>query len=234
MCGRYASTQTDVDLLALFSVAEAVGDGPPASYNVAPTDPVRVVLERTPRGEPRAEQVRQLRTARWGLVPSWAKDVKIGARLINARSETITEKPAFTAAAGRRRCLVPADGYFEWEKREGAKVPYFLHGDAALAFAGLYELWRDPARAGDDPLRWVWSVTILTTTAADSLGHIHERTPLVLPAELHEEWLDPSITELTRVKELVAAVPEPRLHPRQVSSAVNSVRNNGPELLRAV
>ncbi len=234
MCGRYASTQTDADLLALFSVAEAVGDGPPASYNVAPTDPVRVVLERTPRGEPSAEAVRQLRTARWGFVPSWAKDVKIGARLINARSETITEKPAFTAAALRRRCLVPADGYFEWEKREGAKVPYFLHGDAVLAFAGLYELWRDPARTDDDPLRWVWSVTILTTTAADSLGHIHERTPLVLPADLHDRWLDPSITELTRVKELVAAVPEPHLHPRHVSSAVNSVRNNGPELLRAV
>ncbi len=234
MCGRYASTQTDADLLGLFDAVEAVGAELPPSYNVAPTDGVRVVLERTPRDAPDAAPARQLRTARWGLVPSWAKDTKIGARLINARSESITAKPSFQAAAARRRCLVPADGYFEWEKRDRAKVPYYLHGDGVLAFAGLYELWRDHTLADDDPDRWVWSVTILTTTAADALGGIHERTPVVLPAELRDGWLDPSVTDPTRVRELLDSVPEPHLQPREVSSAVNSVRNNGPELLHPV
>ncbi len=117
MCGRFASTQSDAELRDAFRVTEVVGDELGPSYNVAPTQAVRVVLERSPRGEPGAVPVRQLRTARWGLVPSWAKDVKIGARMINARSETIVSKPAFKAAASRRRCLAPSSGYFEWEKK---------------------------------------------------------------------------------------------------------------------
>ncbi len=213
-----------------------VGDQPPPSWNVAPTQDSRIILERVPRGSDGGEPVRMLRSARWGLVPSWAKDVKIGNRLINARGETVTEKPAFKAAAARRRCLVPADGYYEWERSEGRKVPYFLHrAGELLAFAGLYELWPDPARDEDDPDRWLWSYTVLTSPASDTLGHIHDRSPIVVPAgELRDRWLDPALTGADQVRELLAAIPEPALEPREVSSAVNSPANNGPELVEAV
>jgi putative SOS response-associated peptidase YedK len=160
--------------------------------------------------------------------------MKIGSRLINARSETITEKPSFKKAASRRRCIVPADGYYEWEKRDGAKVPYFLHLDEVVAMAGLYELWRDPAKADDDEDRWIWSVTVLTAPAADALGHIHDRSPVVLPPDLRASWLDPTVTDLGAVQDMLAAVPEPRLEPYEVSTAVNSVKNNSPELLLPV
>ena len=234
MCGRYASPATDADLLALFDVVEAVGEELPRCYNVAPTATVRTVLERVPRSDPDGAPVRQLRSARWGLVPSWAKDLKGGARLINARSETITEKPAFKAAASRRRCLVPADGYFEWEPRGGVKVPHFLHGQGVLAFAGLYELWRPRVVDGEEPQEWVWSVTVLTTTASDTLGHLHDRSPVVLPADLQGPWLDPSTTDPARVRELLELVPEPQLTPREVGPAVGNVRNDTPDLLDPV
>ncbi|WP_032399212.1 SOS response-associated peptidase [Rhodococcoides fascians] len=234
MCGRYASTRSDSDLQAVFEIAETVGDEVPPSYNVAPTQTIRTVLERAPKHEPESDAVRQLRSVRWGLIPSWAKDAKIGPRLINARSETITEKPSFKKAASRRRCIIPADGYYEWEKRDGAKVPYFLHEQGVLAMAGLYELWRDPTKADDDEDRWVWSATVLTSPAADSLGHIHDRSPVVLPPDLRASWLDPTLTDLGEVTELLAAIPEPRLEPYEVSTAVNSVKNNSPELLTPV
>jgi len=148
--------------------------------------------------------------------------------------ETITDKASFKAAALRRRCLLPATGYYEWEQRNGGKVPQFLHADGVLAMAGLYELWPDPSRDRDDPQRWVWSVTVLSTTASDTLGHIHDRSPVVVPDQLRDDWLNPSITDPDTVRELLAAIPEPRLQPYEVSTAVNSVRNNGPELLRPV
>lgn len=256
MCGRFANSSTDADIADAFAVTETIGAPLDPNWNVAPTQPVRAVLDRLPRdrggvgageGGPGAGgargggvppgPVRQLRSLRWGLIPSWAKDAGIGSRLINARAETITEKPAFTAAAARRRCLLPADGYFEWEVREGqqARQPYFLHrGDSLLAFAGLYELWPDPERPADDPDRWVWSCTVLTTDAPDALGHIHPRSPVLLTPELAADWLDPALTDPARVRELLAAVPEPRLEPTEVSTAVNNVRHNGPELVRPV
>lgn len=226
MCGRYASTRSDDDLSSLFDAVVRLGDPPEPSYNVAPTDPVRIVLDR--------DDDRQLRTVRWGLVPSWAKDKKIASRLINARSETVTEKPAFRKAAATRRCLIPADGYYEWEKREGAKVPHFLHTDGVLAMAGLYELWPDPALDDDDPNKWFWSATVLTTTATDTLGHIHDRSPVVVPDDLWSAWLDPGLTDLAGVADLLQSIPEPHLTPYEVSTAVNSVRNNGPELVAPV
>lgn len=234
MCGRFASTQSDAELRDAFRVAEVVGDELGPSYNVAPTQAVRVVLERSPRGEPGAVPVRQLRTARWGLVPSWAKDVKIGARMINARSETIVSKPSFKAAASRRRCLAPSSGYFEWEKRDGRKVPHFLHGDGVLAMAGLYELWPNPTLAEDDPDRWMWTVAVLTQTATDALGRIHDRSPVVLPPEFQDHWLDPTLTAPDDVTALLASVPEPRLMAYEVSTQVNIPRNNSPELLQPV
>nr|WP_296773676.1 SOS response-associated peptidase [Rhodococcus sp. (in: high G+C Gram-positive bacteria)] len=232
MCGRYASTKTDSDLRAVFDIAETVGEELAPSYNVAPTQTVRAVLERAPKDEPDSDAVRQLRSVRWGLIPSWAKDVKIGSRMINARSETILEKPSFKKAAARRRCIVPADGYYEWEKRDGAKVPYFLHdGPGPLAMAGLYELWRDPAKAEDDEDRWVWSVTVLTAPAADALGHIHDRSPVIVPADMRAHWLDPTVTSIESVQQMLADIPEPRLVPYEVSTAVNSVKNDNPDLL---
>lgn len=251
MCGRFANSSTDQDLVAAFAVAETVGDELPPSWNVAPTQQVRVVLDRLPRSSRHdpdpgtgddddaaagtAGPVRQLRSVRWGLVPSWAKDVKIGSRLVNARAETITEKPAFKAAAARRRCLLPADGYFEWEALPdtGSKQAWYLHrGEALLAFAGLYELWPDPAVAHDDPARWVWSCTVLTTTAPDALGHVHDRSPVLLTPELAARWLDPTLTDPAEIQELLDAVPEPLLEPTAVSAAVGNVRNDGPELVR--
>jgi putative SOS response-associated peptidase YedK len=190
-----------------------------------------VVLERVEDERPE----RQLRTARWGLVPSWAKDTSIGARMINARSETVLEKPAFRKAAARRRALVPMDGYYEWQPQEhGPKTPFFLHADAPLAAAGLYELWRDPARAADDPLRWLWSVTVITRPATDSLGHIHDRCPVLLPADRWDDWLDPSITAADEVGAMLVHVPEPHLVPREVSRAVGNVANDGPHLVDPV
>ena len=165
MCGRYASARRDDELAHRFHVSELVGDELGPSWNVAPTQDVRGVLERVEADHP----VRQLHTLRWGLVPSWAKDSKIGSRMINARVETITEKPAFRRAAAKRRLIVPMDGYYEWQvpgSGKGRKTPYYLTDPdgAPLAAAGLYELWRDPSKGADDPDRWLWSLTIITIT----------------------------------------------------------------------
>ncbi len=236
MCGRFATTITDREMRSLFDVDEdeVVGDELPSSYNVAPTQPVRMVVER-PAREGESGAVRQIRTARWGLVPSWAKDPSIGNRLINARSETVTTKPSFRAAAKARRTIIPADGYYEWEKRDGTKVPHFLHpDDGVLAMAGLYEMWRDPSKSEDDPDRWLWSATILTRPATDELGRIHDRCPVVLPPEFRDPWLDAGLSDKADVEALLASVPDPRLATYEVSTAVNSPRNNNPDLLSPV
>jgi putative SOS response-associated peptidase YedK len=248
MCGRYVARRADPEVANIYG-ATVVGDPPGPSYNVAPTQQVRVVLDRAPAGsgettdhhdgqEDHGAQdgaQRQLRSVRWGLIPSWAKDKKIGNRLVNARSESITEKPAFKRAAARRRCVVPADGYYEWEATADGKQPYFLHLDEQpLSMAGLYELWPDPDKEPDDPARWVWTMTVLTTTATDAAGQIHERSPLVLPDGMIDDWLNPTLTDLGAVRELVAAVPNPELQPYPVSRDVNNVRNNRPDLLQPV
>jgi putative SOS response-associated peptidase YedK len=235
MCGRYVNTRSTADLLVEFQAMEAVSTAAAPSWNVAPTTEQPIIVKRPiERGQPKETAVRQLHAARWGLVPSWVKDIKIGNKFINARSETITQSPAFKAAAMRRRCLVPADGYYEWEKTDDGKIPYYLHARKPLAFAGLYELWPDPALDHDDPDRWLWSYTVLTTTATDALGHIHDRSPVVLPAALYDRWLDPLLTDKDEVAELLGDVPEPKLHPRRVSTAVNSVKHDGPELIEQV
>jgi putative SOS response-associated peptidase YedK len=246
MCGRYASFRSDEDLIDRFGIEEVVDPPPPSSWNVAPTDPVRIVVVRRPRGAEEAEAAArtQLRTVTWGLVPSWTKQSagkplsRVGSQLINARAETVTEKPAFRKAAARRRAVIPMDGYFEWQPRPDSrtKTPYYLTGehDEPLAAAGLYELWRDPAKADDDPDRWLWTCTVITTTATDSTGHIHDRSPLFLPGDFVDTWRDPSLTDEQDVRELISAVPEPHLVPRVVSTAVGNVRNNGPHLVEPV
>jgi putative SOS response-associated peptidase YedK len=226
VCGRYANSRHDGDLLRDFEVASLVDPPPGPSWNVAPTQDARVVLERVVNEAPD----RQLRTLRWGLVPSWAKDVKIGSRFVNARSETVTEKPAFKTAAARRRCLVPADGYYEWMATDDGKKPIYLHGDGLLGFAGLYEIRRDL----DDPQEWLWTYTILTCTAQDALGHIHDRSPVVVPADMRSAWLDPAIRDLDVVRDLLASVPSPRLETYEVSTEVNSANHDGPHLIERV
>jgi putative SOS response-associated peptidase YedK len=234
MCGRYVNSATTEDLLEEFDIEVVVGEDLAPSWNVAPTDPVRAILKRQPREHDEdTPAIGQLHTVRWGLVPSWSKDRKGAARMINARVETVTEKPAFKKAAGRRRCLLPAQGYYEWQQTEDGKIPHFLHSPdgGLLAMAGLYELWRDPALAEDDPNRWVWTCTIITEQAADLLGEIHDRNPVIVPEALREAWLDCSDEDPATARTLLEQIPEARLEPYVVGAAVGKVSNNGPELI---
>jgi putative SOS response-associated peptidase YedK len=167
--------------------------------------------------------------------------VSIGNRLVNARSETVAEKPSFKRALARRRCLVPADGYYEWytpegvpgEKKKPAKQPFFLHpaDGSTMAMAGLYELWRDPDRPDEDPDAWLWSMTLLTTTATDDLGHIHDRMPMTVPKAHWGEWLDPQVTDLGAAQSLLVPLSAVGLEIYPVSTLVNNVRNNSAQLL---
>jgi putative SOS response-associated peptidase YedK len=184
-----------------------------------------------------AGEARELRVVRWGLVPFWAKDPSIGSRMINARSETVNVKPAFRRAFARRRCLLPADGYYEWYRPSGdakaAKQPYYIFraDGAPLAFAGLYELWRDRAFPDDHPDAWLWTSTIITTSAPDELGRIHDRMPMVIEPALWADWLDPGNSDPGDLLGLLAPAGSGGLISRPVSTAVNSVRNNGPRLI---
>ncbi|MCL3820070.1 SOS response-associated peptidase [Aeromicrobium wangtongii] len=235
MCGRYATTQTSSTLSRVFetdlanSFVELEAD-----YNMAPTKLAPVVIGR--REAPSAPAVhRELLTARWGLIPSWAKDPSIGNRMINARSETVAEKPAFKKAFAKRRALVPADGYYEWYagvpqegRKKPVKQPFYItpKDGSVLAMAGLYEFWKD--READE---WVVSYTILTTTAEDDLGHIHERMPMFLPPDAYDAWLDPAPRATDELLDLLIPAAPGRLAAYPVSTAVNNVRNNGPELI---
>lgn len=224
-------------LLSEFEILHLVHPAPVPSWNIAPSQQVAMVTERA--AEPAAaDPSRELRPARWGLVPYWARDRSSGLTMINARSETVTSKPAYRAAATRRRCLVPADGYYEWAGSGRGKTPYYLHDahDAVLAMAGLYEIWRDPALPEDHPDRLLWTVSVITRAAPDALGHIHDRSPVVVPRDLRADWLDCSAAEAetagSDVTELLAAIPPPSLVPREVGRAVGNVRNNDPSLIQ--
>jgi putative SOS response-associated peptidase YedK len=187
--------------------------------------------------------VRQLRGLTWGLVPSWSKDRSGGARMINARVERLLEKPAYTKAALTRRCLVPADGWYEWQvspterdaKGKPRKQPFFVHpmDGAGLAFGGIYEFWRDRSVHADDPRAWLVTFAIITTAAEPGLDVIHDRMPLVLPADRWKAWLDPRRREPDDVRALVVPPPPGRFAALAVTTRVNSVRNDGPDLLEA-
>jgi putative SOS response-associated peptidase YedK len=245
VCGRYAASRNPEDLVEEFEVArDATGDRLEPDYNVAPTKPVYAVVERVPREQredPEAKPERQLRTLRWGLVPSWAKDPSIGSRLINARMETVADKPAFRKAFASRRCLLPADGYYEWyadpdgpktARGKPRKRPFYIYprDGGVLAMAGLYELWRDKGREPDDPRAWLWTATVLTTNAVDDLGRIHDRMPLEVEPRRWAQWLDPSRQEPEELLGLLVPAAPGRLQAVEVSTRVNDVRNNGPEL----
>jgi len=221
-------------------VASDVTESLAPDYNVAPTKTVPAVIERPPRGEPQGEAVRRLVALRWGLVPSWAKNPAIGNRLINARMETVADKPAYRRAFAARRALLPADGYYEWYPTQRTnkagkplKQPFFIRpkDGGILALAGLYELWRNKEKADDDPDSWLWSATVLTTTAEDAVGHIHDRMPLLVEPERYAAWLDPSVSDRNSLLALLVPAAPGRLEAYPVSTQVNSVRNNGPQLL---
>jgi putative SOS response-associated peptidase YedK len=249
MCGRFVSARKRLELLEEFSIErDRVGDGPDREpdpdYNVAPTKRVFAVLERRPHGgetphedEPEPSTARELRVVRWGLVPSWAKDASGGARLINARAETVAVKPAFRRAFTRRRCILPADGYYEWqvvsEQGKQRKQPYYIYrkDGGALAFAGLYELWRDEAVPPDDEHAWLWTATIITTQATDDVGQIHDRMPMVIARDHWADWLNPDNSERGQLLATMLPAMAGGLTSHPVSTAVNFVRNNGPDLI---
>lgn len=268
MCGRFTLFADDDELVSLFDIDLLLGEHIPSwneapsqqvrvvmerevPDGVSPDEPTgpRPTDTRgtssppmqTVGGNPLAAAYgtrieRQLRLLDWGLVPSWSKPPL--RPMINARAETLTVKPSFRAAAARRRCLVPANGYFEWQApAPGArgKQPWFLsagEGDPVVAFAGIYEAWRDPQGGPDAP--WLLTCAIITRSAPDALGEIHDRMPVVVPPQLWDAWLDPRATGRDQVDGILAAIPAPMLVPRRVGQAVGNVRNDGPELVEPI
>lgn len=226
MCGRYAASASRELLVETFEIDEVAGPLPGPDYNVAPTDPVPAVVERVVQDT----VVRKLVDLRWGLVPSWSKDASGAARMINARVETLADKPAFRKAFAARRCLLPADGYYEWfgtttsAGGRTVKQPYFIRpaDGGLLVMAGLYEFWRAPDGT------WLATSTIITTRATDELGRIHDRMPMVVPKQAWGLWLDPSRTVDAGS---LLAVPLPDLVAYPVSVLVNSVANDSPALI---
>lgn len=229
MCGRYASTKNPAQVAAEFDAVDATdGAVPGPDYNVAPTKTVSAVVDRHPRdarGEPVPDEVeRTVRAMRWGLVPHWAKDLSGAAKMINARSESVLEKPSYRDSAARRRCLVPAEGWYEWQPGEGRKQPYFITpGDgSSLAMAGIWSVWW---QQDGDERKPIITLAVLTTDAVGEMTQVHHRMPLILPRDRWTDWLDPDRADpsalLAPDLDLVNA-----LELRPVSTRVNSIRNN--------
>ena len=232
MCGRFVVANVGSELVGVLRVDVEGDDLPAPSYNVAPTDRVAIVLDSTKTEPP----TRRLEAARWGLVPSWAKDPSVGVRAINARAEEVENKPMFRQALIKRRAVVPSSGYYEWKTEEGVKTPHYIHpaDGSPLLFAGLYEWWKDPSKADDDPARWLLSFTIMTRDAIGPLGSIHDRMPLFLDADHADAWLDPTTDNVGDVLDAaIDAAPAlaDTLDSYVVDRAVGNVRNNSPELI---
>jgi putative SOS response-associated peptidase YedK len=225
MCGRYATSRTAADLSALFDAVDETDDTLVPDYNVAPTDPVPLVRESASQGQ------RVLQSARWGLLPHWAKDAKAGAKMINARAETVATARAFAQSFALRRCLIPADGWYEWRKGEGGrKQPYFMtpSDGSVLAFAGIWSPWRPPGATES-----VLTCSVITTAAAGELTLIHDRMPYALPLRRWAQWLTgPADAELLLPPLTDRDVEHLELRP--VGAAVGDVRNDGPQLTARV
>lgn len=232
MCGRYVSATPAQQLAEEFHVDAVKADDLPAKYNVAPTDDVyAVALSR--------EGVRQLGTFRWGLVPSWAKDPSIGARMINARAETVSTNASFKTAMRRRRCIIPADGFYEWQrlgdddgpkKKKVRKQPFFIRrrDGKPLALAGLWEVWKPR----DDPdADWLRSTTVITGEPNELVARLHDRMPVILPEEAWDTWLDRDNEDVDALMELLVPYPAELMEAYPVETLVNSVQNDGPELI---
>jgi putative SOS response-associated peptidase YedK len=226
MCGRMTQQTPPSDVAKIFD-AELREDGPfMPSWNVAPTDPVTVVVQR--------DDGRVVERQRWGLIPAWATSAAAaGAKMINARAETIMASSAFRVAVRKRRCIVPADAFYEWIRDGGKRLPYLLRAADGFAedpatpllnFAGLWSVWKDPATG-----IWVPSCAVVTTVASAQVSPIHNRMPVILPGESWRDWLDPELTDPGEIMSMLIPA-EDALEIYPVSPLVNSVRNNGPEL----
>ena len=243
MCGRFALYTPPAKIARYFGAQLAEGhDGEhDASWNVAPTDPVLGVRDRPvrpPGGGPAeggGEPERILMSFRWGLVPWWSKDAKSGNRLFNARGETLTTKASFREAFRLRRIIVPADGFYEWDKtKPGAKQPYyFSRADGQpLAFAGLAERWRDTSAGPDAPL--LRTCTVITGPAGDDMAGIHDRMPVILDPATFDLWLDPANEDVEELRALLRPPPAGTVLHHPVGSRVGNVRNNDPALVESV
>jgi putative SOS response-associated peptidase YedK len=224
VCGRFTSKTPTSDLAEYFGVDEVVAPDLGARYNVAPTDEAYAVAES-------ADGVRRLGTFRWGLVPFWSKDAKGGAKMINARAEGLLDKPAFKRAFERKRCIVPADGFYEWERIDSKrKQPWYItRADGKpMAFAGLWDSWRPNKDSDDGKVR---SCTIITGEPNDVVAKLHDRMPVMLPPEVWDAWLDPDNHDLGALAGLLVPAPADGLELRRVRTLVNTVTNDGPELL---
>lgn len=222
MCGRYAAAKDAAELAGWFQAEQMPVVELPPRYNLAPTAEAYIVVN--------DDGSRVIETARWGLIPAWSKDASRASRMINARVETVAEKPAYRAAFRRRRCLVPADGYYEWQTGVGArapKQPFYIHraDSRPLAMAGLFEDWQGPS----GPVR---TFTVLTRDAVGSLGRIHDRMPVLVEDDGWEGWLDPASTgeSLESILEEALLVGDDQLEAYPVSTRVNKATNEGPEL----
>ena len=221
MCGRFTLTADQDSFEDRFSLTGfALGWVP--SFNIAPTQEVLTVTNDGSENRPEL--------MRWGLVPSWAKDPKIGNRMINARSETLTEKPSFRTAFKRRRCLIPADGFYEWKREGKAKKPMLITANPGglFAFAGLWETWKQPDGS------WLLTCAIITTSANEFMASIHDRMPVILPREFEASWLDPEEQDTAMLSELLLPYDSDRMEGYEVSTLVNSPRNNFPEVIEPV
>jgi len=216
MCGRYAITTAPEAMRRMFGYPEQPNF--PPRYNVAPTQPIPIVRV--------AEGQRHFALVRWGLLPAWVKDPKAFTLLINGRSDTINDKPAFRNAMKRRRCLIPADGFYEWKRDGAVKRPFYIHrrGGGLVAFAGLWETWVGPN--GEE----MESAAIVTTDANGVLRPIHDRMPVILPEEAFAEWLDCTNVDAKEASQLLVPAPDDVMEAYEISPAVNRVANDGPEI----
>lgn len=224
MCGR-ATLTVDVDEIARVFDTAPIDIGPPR-FNIAPTQPVATVIQDPDSGE------NKLVVMRWGLIPSWSKDPSIGNRLINARGETVAEKPAFRSAFARRRCLIVADGFYEWQAQpDGPKVPMYitLRDRSVFGFAGLWERWTEP-ESGET----IATCTIITGPPNELVAPIHDRMPVIIPREAHALWLNPAETDTDRLSALLRPYPAEAMIAYPVSRKVNMVTYDSPELIEQV
>jgi putative SOS response-associated peptidase YedK len=228
MCGRFVSSNTPEKIAEYFD-ASFETETLPANFNVAPTNDVYAVVA--------ADDHRAVRAYHWGLVPTWAKDVKIGSKMINARSETLREKPAFRSLLKKHRILIPMDGFYEWKVIDGQKTkqPMFIHrpDGEPLAAAGLWAAWRDKTD-DDENAPWLHSCTVITTSANSTMTPVHDRMPVFLAERHWDEWLDPANDDVERLVSLLVPAPEDLLVMHPVSTEVNSVRNKGEHLIERV
>ena len=228
MCGRYLNKLPVAEIARIFGTRNTLPNYP-ERFNVAPTDPVLAVRFNAKTKE------RSLDALRWGLVPHWAKDLKIGSRMINARAETVATMPAFRDAFQSRRCIIPASGFYEWKKTGGAKQPYAIvpEGDPLFAFAGLWENWRDRAAVEGERAEWIRTCAIITGEPNELVAPIHNRMPVMLPRGAWSRWLGEESADKDELLALLKPFPAERMRAYPISTKVNSVKNEGPELLDA-